>query len=120
MASGTGPVIPSRVVSVEIRNVAAGLWLWRQPHWEWREGDDWEPEVSSFAVESQGEIVLLDPLAPPPSAGEVWTRLDAHRPTAIVVLKPDHVRDVDLFARWYGAPRTGRGCSGAATRRKPT
>ena len=27
---------------VEIRDVAPGLWLWRQPHWEWREGDDWE------------------------------------------------------------------------------
>lgn len=87
--------------------MAAGLWLWRQPHHEWREGDDWEPEVSSFAVESQGETVLLDPLAPPPSAHEVWTRLDARRPTAIVVLKPDHVRDVDLFARWYGIPAHG-------------
>ncbi len=37
-----------------------GLWLWRQPHWEWRAGVDWEPEVSSFAVESGGETVLLD------------------------------------------------------------
>jgi glyoxylase-like metal-dependent hydrolase (beta-lactamase superfamily II) len=94
-------------VSVEVRNVTAGLWLWRQHHHEWREGDDWEPEVSSFAVESRGETVLLDPLAPPPSASEVWTRLDARRPTAIVVLKPDHVRDVDLFVRWYGVPAHG-------------
>ncbi len=94
-------------MSVEIRTVTTGLWLWRQPHWEWREGDDWEPEVSSFVVESRGEIVLLDPLAPPPSAREVWARLDARRPTAIVVLKPDHVRDVDLFVRWYGVPAHG-------------
>ena len=33
----------------------------------------------------------------------MWERLDAQPPTAAVVLKPDHVRDVDLFARRYGA-----------------
>ncbi len=92
---------------VEVRDVAPGLWLWRQPHWEWREGDDWEPEVSSFGVQSGTETVLLDPLAPPPNARVVWDRLDASRPTAIVVLKPDHVRDVDLFARRYGTRAFG-------------
>ena len=92
---------------VEVRDVTAGLWLWRQPHWEWREGDDWEPEVASFVVQSRGETVLLDPLAPPPSAREVWTRLEAAPPTAVVVLKPDDVRDVDLFVRWYGIPAYG-------------
>jgi hypothetical protein len=92
---------------VEVRDVAAGLWLWRQPHPDWREGLGWEPEVSSFVVESRGEAVLLDPLAPPPSAHEVWSRLDARRPTAAVVLKPDHVRDVDLFVRWYGVRAYG-------------
>jgi hypothetical protein len=90
-------------VSVEIRDVAPGLWLWRQPHWEWREGFDWEPEVSSFVVESGGEVVLLDPLAPPPIPGaQVYARLEASKPTAVVVIKPDHVRDVDLFIHWYG------------------
>jgi len=85
-------------VSVEIRDVTTGLWLWRQRHHEWREGDDWEPEVSSFAVESGGETVLLDPLAPRPEKRDLWERLAAILPTAIVVLKPDHVRDVDHFA----------------------
>lgn len=94
-------------MSVEMRDVAPGLWLWRQPHWEWREGDDWEPEVSSFVVESGGEVVLLDPLAPPPAARHVYDRLEARSPSAIVVLKPDHVRDVDVFVHWYGAPAFG-------------
>jgi hypothetical protein len=94
-------------VSADIRDVAPGLWLWRQPHWEWRDGDDWEPEVSSFVVESRGETVLLDPLAPPPSARDVYDRLEASRPTAAVVLKPDHVRDVELFAHWYRIPAHG-------------
>ena len=94
-------------MSVEVRDVAPGLWLWRQPHWEWTEDADWEPVVSSFVVESGGEVVLLDPLAPPPSAREVYDRLEAHRPTAVVVLKPDHVRDVDPFVHWYGIPAYG-------------
>lgn len=94
-------------MSVEIRDVASGLWLWRQPHPSWEEGLDWEPEVSSFAVESRGAAVLLDPLAPPPAATDAWARLEALRPTAVVVLKPDHVRDVDLFVRWYGARAYG-------------
>ena len=94
-------------MSVEMRDVAPGLWLWRQPHPDWREGADWEPEVASFAVESRGVGVVLDPLAPPPSAREAWDRIEAFAPDTIVVLKPDHVRDVDLFVRWYGARAYG-------------
>jgi hypothetical protein len=94
-------------VAVEVRDVAPGLWLWRQPHPAWREGLDWEPEVASFAVESRGVSVLLDPLAPPPHAREVWARLDELQPDVVVTLKPDHVRDVDLFVRWYGARAYG-------------
>jgi hypothetical protein len=95
-------------VSVEIRDVAPGLWLWRQRHWEWREGYDWEPEVSSFVVESAGQTVLLDPLAPHPVVGRaVYDRLEVAPPNAIVVLKPDHVRDVDLFVHWYGIEAHG-------------
>lgn len=92
---------------VELRDVAPGLWLWRQPHPAWREGNDWEPEISSFAVASRGARLLLDPLAPPPSAREAWERIEAHAPTAIAILKPDHIRDVDLFVRWYGAAAHG-------------
>jgi glyoxylase-like metal-dependent hydrolase (beta-lactamase superfamily II) len=94
-------------VAVEVRDVAPGLWLWRQPHPDWHEDYDWEPEISSFAVESRGTALLLDPLAPPPQARDVWARLDALRPQAAVVLKPDHVRDVDLFVRWYGVRAYG-------------
>jgi hypothetical protein len=94
-------------MSVEVRDVAPGLWLWRQPHPDWREGNDWEPEVASFAVESRGVVAVLDPLAPPPAARAVWDRLDARPPELVVTLKPDHVRDVDLFVRWYGARAYG-------------
>jgi hypothetical protein len=95
-------------VSIEIREVVPGLWLWRQRHWEWREGDDWEPEVASFVVQSGAEVVLLDPLAPHPVEGRAaYDRLEQIRPTAVAVLKPDHVRDVDLFMHWYSVPGYG-------------
>jgi hypothetical protein len=94
-------------VTVTVHDVAPGLWLWRQPHPAWTEGDDWEPEVASFAVVSRGVSIVLDPLAPPPGAREVWERIEARPPEAIVVLKPDHIRDVDLFVRWYGAEAYG-------------
>ena len=37
----------------------------------------------------------------------MWERIEALRADAVVILKPDHVRDVDLFVRWYGARAFG-------------
>src|SRR4051794_40568458 len=94
-------------MAVEMRDVASGMWLWRQPHPDWQEDAGWDPPGSSFPVESGREGLVLDPLAPHPRERAVWERLDAHAPTAAVVLKPDHVRDIDLFVRWYGCAAYG-------------
>ncbi|MBA3331764.1 MAG: hypothetical protein H0T39_13010 [Actinobacteria bacterium] len=94
-------------MQAELRDVAPGLWLWRLPHPDWTSEAEWEPLVTSTCVESGGEVALLDALAPPDDADEVWNRLDARPPTLCVVLKPDHVRDVDLFARRYGTRAFG-------------
>jgi hypothetical protein len=91
----------------EVRDVAPGLWVWRVEHPDWRPGLDWEPLVASTCVESGGETLVLDAIDPGPDAAEVWERLDARPPTVAVVLKPDHVRDVDLFVRRYGARAFG-------------
>jgi hypothetical protein len=88
-------------------DVAPGLWLWRVDHPEWHEDVGWEPPVSSTVVESGGEVAVLDGIAPPAEASEIWGRLDARPPTLAVVLKPDHVRDVDAFVRRYGARAYG-------------
>jgi hypothetical protein len=96
-----------RRMTVELRDVEAGLWVWRLEHPDWRPGLDWQPLVTSTCVESGGEIALLDPLAPSEDATELWARLEARPPTLVVVLKPDHVRDVDLFARRYEARAFG-------------
>jgi hypothetical protein len=94
-------------VSVEIIDVAPGLWVWRQDHPDWHPEAGWDPPVSSTCVETGREVALLDPLAPPEEATAVWERLEARRPTMVVVLKPDHVRSVDLFVRRYGARAFG-------------
>jgi glyoxylase-like metal-dependent hydrolase (beta-lactamase superfamily II) len=88
-------------VANEIRTVAHGLWIWRLEHPDWTPEAEWDPPVTSTCVESGGEVALLDPLAPGDDATEIWERLDAQPPTFVVVLKPDHVRDVDLFVRRY-------------------
>ena len=90
-------------MGAELRDVAPGLWIWRLEHPDWAPDSGWEPLVTSTCIESSGEVALLDPLAPPEDAVDVWERLDARPPSCLVVLKPDHVRDVDLFARRYGA-----------------
>jgi glyoxylase-like metal-dependent hydrolase (beta-lactamase superfamily II) len=94
-------------MAVEVRDVAPGLWLWRLEHPDWHPDVGWEPLVTSTCVESRGEIAVLDPLGPPDEADEVWGRLDARPPTLVVVLKPDHVRDVDVFVRRYGCRAFG-------------
>jgi hypothetical protein len=94
-------------VAVEVRDVAPGLWLWRLDHPDWHPAVGWEPPVTSTCVESRGEVLVLDALAPPEDAHDVWERLDATPPTVAVVLKPDHVRDVDLFVRRYGCRAFG-------------
>jgi len=96
-----------RGMAAELRDVGPGLWLWRLDYPDWRPGVGWGPTVASTCVESGGEVTLIDPLAPPEESDEVWERLDARPPTVVAVLKPDHVRDVDLIVRRYGAKPFG-------------
>ncbi len=91
----------------ELRDLAPGLWIWRVDYPDWTPEAGWPRRVTSTCVESGGEVVLVDPLAPLDDAPELWERLDARPPTLVVVLKPDHIRDVDLFVGRYGARAFG-------------
>jgi hypothetical protein len=93
-------------MAAEIRDVVPGLWLWRLEHPDWSEESDWDSHVTSVVAESGGEVAVIDALAPP-DGDEVWSRLDARPPSLAVVLKPDHVRDVDTFVSRYGARAFG-------------
>lgn len=91
----------------QIRDIAPGLWVWSRAHPDWTPESDFDGPVTSTCVASGGEVVLVDALAPEPDDAEAWARLDEAPPTVVVVLKPDHVRDVDLFVRRYGARAFG-------------
>lgn len=94
-------------MSVELIDVAPGLWVWRTDYPDWRPEAGWERAVTSTCVESGGEVVLIDPMEPPADDTAFWERLDARPPTLVAILKPDHVRDVDVFVRRYGARAFG-------------
>ena len=77
----------------ELRDVAPGLWVWRHEHPDWKPGLGWEGMVTSTCVESGGEVALLDALAPPEDAAEIWARLDARPPTYLVAgARPGRLR----------------------------
>ncbi len=92
---------------VEIRDLAPGLWIWRLDHPDWKPDSGWEPRVTCTSVTTRGQTLLLDPLAPSVRATAFWSRLNAVPPTGVVILKPDHVRHVDLFVRQYNIPAFG-------------
>jgi hypothetical protein len=48
-----------------VQELAGGLWTWTGRHPEWKEGDNWGPEVRSYALQTEGGFVLFDPVAPP-------------------------------------------------------
>jgi hypothetical protein len=92
--------------AAEVRQVADGLWVWRLDHPDWHPDAGWEPPVTSVWLECGGQAAVVDAMAPP-HGDPLWQRLDAHPPTLAIVLKPDHVRDVDLFVERYGAKGFG-------------
>ena len=92
---------------MELRDVAPGLWIWRTEYVDWKPGQGWERAVASTCVEHGGERLVIDAKSPGADAHELWSRLDAAPPTVAVVLKPDHVRDVDTFVRRYDARAFG-------------
>jgi glyoxylase-like metal-dependent hydrolase (beta-lactamase superfamily II) len=89
-----------------IFDIEPGLWIWRIAHPDWEPEEGGDRVVTSVCVEEGGEVAVLDALAPPQGSG-IWERLDARPPTMVVVLKPDHVRSVDLFVSRYQIPAYG-------------
>jgi glyoxylase-like metal-dependent hydrolase (beta-lactamase superfamily II) len=83
-----------------VDELAPGLWHWQAPHPGWREGEPWDQNVSSYAVDDGARLLLVDPLAPP---GELEERAAA-RETSIVLTSPWHERDARGLVERLGAP----------------
>jgi hypothetical protein len=72
------------------REVADGIWHWQSPHPDWNDEQWWPQQVSSYAIEVDGELLLFDPLAVPQEL--------ASRATAVVLTAPYHERDARSLA----------------------
>lgn len=90
-----------------IFDLEPGLWIWCARHPFWAPGDDYQQVVVSVFVESGGERILIDPLAPSLDCLDIWSRLDETPPSIIIATMPDHIRDLDLFVRRYNSKAFG-------------
>lgn len=83
-----------------MRELETGLWHWQAAHPGWREGEPWDPNVSSYAIADDDRLLLFDPLAVP---GEIEA-LAAARETAVVLTAPWHERDAERLVERLGVP----------------
>jgi hypothetical protein len=97
-----------------MRELAPGLWHWDAPHPEWSPGEEWDEQVSSYAIDDGKHLLLFDPLSVP---GEIEA-LAADRETTIVLTCPWHERDaqglVDRLDAPVLTPRPDEGSSDVA------
>jgi glyoxylase-like metal-dependent hydrolase (beta-lactamase superfamily II) len=77
-----------------------GLWHWTSPHPEWTPDEHWPEVVSSYAVDDGAQLVLFDPVAPPPELEQ----LAGEREVVIVLTAPWHERDSRNLVERFGAP----------------
>jgi glyoxylase-like metal-dependent hydrolase (beta-lactamase superfamily II) len=83
-----------------MRELAPGVWHWDAPHPEWSPGEEWDEQVSSYAIDDGERLLLFDPLAVP---SEIQA-LAADRETAIVLTCPWHERDAQGLVQSLRAP----------------
>jgi hypothetical protein len=94
--------------------LADGLWRWTAGHPEWHPGE-FGREVASFALRTDGLLLLVDPLVTDDGACAVLDLLDelAGDEVAIVVTIPYHARSAEalaerLDATVHGHPATAK------------
>lgn len=76
-----------------MRELAPGIWHWQARHPQWGEGEPWDPNVSSYAIDDGERLLIFDPIAP----SEELFALAAERDTVIVLTSPWHERDMQTL-----------------------
>ncbi len=54
-----------------MRELRPGLWHWDAPHPGWSPDEHWPQVVSSYAIDDGEQLVLFDPVTPPPELEEL-------------------------------------------------
>jgi glyoxylase-like metal-dependent hydrolase (beta-lactamase superfamily II) len=83
-----------------VRELGPGLWHWTAPHPAWEASEPWDKDVSSYAIDDGGRLLLFDPLGVPPEI----EALAADHETAIVLTAPWHERDAQSLVERLGVP----------------
>jgi glyoxylase-like metal-dependent hydrolase (beta-lactamase superfamily II) len=98
------------VVPVEIEQIAPHLWWWTAPHPDWGPGDfkggqGWGRDVSSYALVEDGALVLFDPLVPAADESTFWAALDGdveeHGPPSVLLTVFWHARSSRKILNHY-------------------
>jgi glyoxylase-like metal-dependent hydrolase (beta-lactamase superfamily II) len=105
--------IQSEEPSVKVEQIRPRLWRWTASHPDWTPeagGDEgWEPEVSSYALVEEDELVLIDPLVPADDEERFWRALDDdvehHGPPQILLTVFWHTRSAPTIAERYDGAR---------------
>jgi glyoxylase-like metal-dependent hydrolase (beta-lactamase superfamily II) len=77
-----------------------GVYFWQARHPDWVPDDGWEEVVTSYALDGGEQLVVIDPLAPPPELEQLASK----RETVIVLTCQWHRRDAEPLAKRLNAP----------------
>jgi hypothetical protein len=68
------------------------LTWWFSPHPGWEPGEDWPAEVPVVRLETDDEIVLIDPFLPPDDSFD-----PQRKPARVLLTQPSHYRGTADF-----------------------
>jgi hypothetical protein len=83
-----------------MRETRPGVWFWQARHPKWIPDDGWDATVSSYALDFGEQLIVIDPLAPPPELEELASK----RQTTVVLTCQWHRRDGEALAARLGVP----------------
>ena len=83
-----------------MRETRPGVYFWQSRHPDWVPDEGWDELVTSYALDDGVQLVVIDPLAPPPEL----EALASKRQTAVVLTCQWHRRDAEQLAERLGVP----------------
>jgi hypothetical protein len=95
--------------TVELQELAHGLWRWTAPHPEWeppKEEDDpadWPQDVGCVAYAAARRLTLIDPLVAEGDSAEIDRLAESAERVAILTTLPFHGRSGSELVERYGA-----------------
>jgi glyoxylase-like metal-dependent hydrolase (beta-lactamase superfamily II) len=74
------------------------LTWWLSPHPDWEAGEDWPQDVPVVRYETEGEVVVIDPLLPPDDSFD-----PNGKAVRVLLTQPAHYRGTADFVERFGA-----------------